>query len=486
MAPGSAPGTPPVDTHGYHYRLRTKRTGRPAWIRAVQWLVFALWLVFSYWLLLGAGRTYATAAMRVYHGVFAFETALRSVILPNWGLITLAVGALIGWLQVLWVRYGESVDWADERWRWTGRRGPALVEKAAFTPGGAWCRGGGRWTYVPAGLVDAKGRSWCAAACREKAVRLHPLRAASPVLLFLVALGAGAYLLQRPVMDYKAAMRAVRRDVFRSRPRALSALLARHPEFRPFALYLSTLPACTNADCMKAQIAARLEMASIGPDYRADAATLINLLVLNGQSAMAVKLLGTGHIRSFGIAVRTGDLALARKILDTHPRTFAAKNPEADALFLLQEHRYEAAYRVLSAGTEDHKHNTVTALAVTAYLSGHCREAAAYNRWLLDPDPSAGVHLYGDAPPTGLGALQRVARDIKWKSSYALGLALKGDLAGSAREWRGVEQAAGQAGIPGLLDRDRILMRLVNPAAVGGPPSRGAAPRSRGVPGVVY
>ncbi len=484
MAPGSAPGTPPVDTHGYHYRSRTKRAGRPAWIRAVQWLVFALWLVFSYWLLLGAGRSHAAAAMRVYHGVFAFETALESVVFPNWALVTLAVAALIGWLQVLWTRYGESVERVDGRWRWTGRRGPAVVEKAVLTLGGAWCRDDRRWHYVPDGLVDGQGKSWCAAACRERAVRLHPLKAASPVLLFLVVLGAGAYLLQRPVMNYKSAMRAVRRDVFRSRPRALDALLVKHPEFRPFALYLSTLPACTSAACMRAQIAARLEMASIGPDYRADGATLINLLVLNGKGAMAVKLLGTGHLRSFGIAVRTGDLALAREILDAHPSTFAAKNPEADALFLLQEQRYETAYEILSRGSVDHKHNTMTALAVTAYLSGHCREAAAYNRWLLDPDPSAGVHLYGDAPPTGLGALQRVARDLRWKASYALGLALKGDLAGSAREWREVEQMAGRAGIPGLLDRDRILMRLVNPAAVGGAPPDPAGARSRGASGV--
>ncbi len=484
MAPGSAPGTPPADTHGYHYRSRTKRAGRPAWIRAVQWLVFALWLVFSYWILLGRGRLIATATMRVYHGVFAFETALESVVLPNWALVTLAVAALLGWLQVLWVRYGESVERVDGRWRWMGRGGPAVVEMAARTLGGAWCRGSGRWTYVPAGLIDARGKSWCAEACREKAVRLHPLRAASPVLLFLVVLGAAAYLFQRPVMEYKATMRAVRRDVFRSRPRALDALIARHPEFRPFALYLSTLPACTSADCMKKQIAARLEMISIGPDYRADAATPINLLVLNGKDAMAVKLMGTGHPQSFDIAVRTGQLELAKKIQEAHPGTYAVKNPEADALFLLQEHRYDAAYDVLSRTSVDHKHNTVTTFAVTAYLSGHCREAADYNRWLLSPDPSAGVHLYGDAPPTGLGALQRVARDIKWKASYALGLALEGDLAGSARAWRNVEEVAGRSGIPGLLDRDRILMRLVNPAAVAGTAPRGAGARSRGGSGV--
>ncbi len=468
MAPGGLPGIPPADKNSFHYRSRSRRPAPPRWIGPVQWAVFALWLAFSWWLLLGPGIGYVVSAMAVLHGVFAFQTALDVVVLPNWGLVTLAVLALLSWLQVLWVRYGESVRLAEGRWLWTGRRGPASVEKAARTIGGAWCRGGGRWHYVPGGLINGGGASWCSEACRDAAVRLHPLRLASPALVFLIVLGLGAYGLQRPAAAYKSHLRAVRRGVFRSSPAALAKLLEKHPEFRPFALYLSTLPACTKADCMKAQIAARLEMASIGPDYRADGATLISLLVLNGKGSLAMKLIGPGHVRSFDIAVRQGDLGLARRILAANPHMDLERNPGMYALLLLQEGRFGAAFDVLDGLRMGLSHNTVTEYAVAAYMSGHCRTATEVNGWLLYPDRQAGVNLYGDAPPTGLGALQRVARDIKRRASYALGLAMEGDIEGSAREWRETEREARESGIPGLVDRDRVLMGLVNPSALPG------------------
>jgi len=468
MAPGGLPGIPPADKNSFHYRSRSGRRGRPRWIGPAQWVVFLLWAVFNWWLLLGPGIGAVVSAMAVFHGVYAFETALGAVVLPNWGLVTLPVLAILLWLQVLWVRYGESVHLEDCVWCWTGRRGPAGVEKAAGTLGGAWCRDDRRWYYVPGGLVNGVGESWCSVACRDAAVHLHPLRLASPALVFLIVLGLAAYGLQRPVVAYKSHLRAVRRDVFRSNPAALAILLEKHPEFRPFALYLSTLPACTKAACMKAQIAARLEMASIGPDYRADGATLIRLLILNGKGGLAMKLLGPDKPQSFDIAVREGRPGLARRILAANPRMDLGRNPAMYALLLLQEGRFVEAFDLLEGVRRPPSHNAVTEYAVAAYMSGHCRTVAEVNGWLLYPDRQAGVNLYGAAPPTGLGALQRVARDIKRRASYALGLAMEGDLKGSAREWRETEREARESGIPGLVNRDRILMGLVNPSALSG------------------
>ena len=84
-------------------------------------------------------------------------------------------------------------------------------------------------------------------------------------------------------------------------------------------------------------------------------------------------------------------------------------------------------------------------------------------RLLMAPDSLAQPRLEGDAPPTGLGALQRAARPVRNRASYAAALLLLDHVPEAGAEWREAERLAELAGIPGLLDLDRVLLRRLAP-----------------------
>jgi hypothetical protein len=446
----------------FNYFLVRPMGRRPRWIRGLQWFLFLLWLAFSYWIFAGSGFRYLHQYFAVFHGVFAGEVTLRAGILPNWGLVTLALGVLTLWLQILWARCGVEIRDTGAGWAWTGRRGPAHPGRAVLTPGGVWLSENGRWFLISKGYVDEEGRDWLLSSGATRLPVFHPLSLASPLTLLLLVLVGGAYLLQRPVREHGRIRTAVYRALEEDSP-MLQAMAVRYPEFKPWVRYLSTLVSCDKAACLKSQIADRLEMTCIGPSFGGDTGTLFGLLLLTRQGALALKVLNPTPKQAFELALRVRRPAEARAILAASPPAFREAGSRSE-LLLLEEGRYDEAWRQGKAKAPDDTLNGVKQSAVVAHMSGHREEARALALRLLAPEHLRQSRLEGDAPPGGLGALQRAVRDVKHKSSTALGHAVLGDLESAGRDWEEAEWLATAAGTPGALDRERIFMEFVAPA----------------------
>ena len=442
-----------------------KASGRsPIWIRAGQWAVFILWLLFSYWIFFGRGARLLFGYYVLYHGVFADGVALKTGVLPNWGVVTLALAALVLWLQALWHRCLVGIRSGSAGWEWAGRTGPARPERAVITPGGAWLAEKGRWFMVPKGFVDAEGRDWLLAAGVSRIPVLHWRALASPLSLVLAALLCGVYLLQEPVREHRRARVRVY-DAVEARGPALQGILFEHPDFRPWARYLSTLEACDRPPCLRSQVADRLEMRSIGPHFGGDDATLYGMLVITGRTSLVFRVMEPTPRQAFDIAVRLRRPQEARAIQTAHPEIRKRWEGE-DILLLLEEGRFGEAEEQLAGRVLDENLVNVSQRAAAAHLSGNSDEARSWATKLLEPASLTQSRLKGDAPPTGLGALQRAARDVKYRAVKALGLAVLGSEKDAAREWSEAERLARVAGVPGALDKERILLDLVAP----GPP----------------
>ena len=444
-------------------------TGRPPrWIRLGQWLALALWLAFSYWIFAGRGGRLLENAYALYHGVFADQVALRAGVLPNWGLVTLALAALAVWLQALWRRCRIEVASGPPGWAWAGRTGPSRPERAVITPGGAWLAERGRWFMVPKGFVDSEGRDWLLAAGATRIPVLHWRALVSPLSLVLLGLVAGVYLLQIPARGYRQVRLRVYRAV-ESRSPELQGILREHPDFRPWARYLSSLKACDKPPCLRSQIADRIEMRSIGPYFGGDEATLYGLLVITGRTDLVLRVLEPTPRQTFDIAVRLRRPSEARRILAAHPEILKKQNGE-DILLLLEEGRYSEAEEQMAGRPLDENLANVAQRAAVAYLSGNCEEARVWAFKLLSPASLVQTRLEGEAPSTGLGALQRAVREVKYRAVSALGLAVLGSLKDAVLEWSEAERLAEASGVPGALDRERILLDLVAPGPPWGTP----------------
>ena len=432
----------------------------PKWIRPAQWALLASWLLFAHWLVAGDGYALLYQSFYNLHGVFAEERIWGDALLPNLGLVSLPLLAMEIWLQVLWQRCRVTVEGEQGAWRWTGRRGPAGVRVFARTPGGAWMEDGTRWWYVAHGFTDGNGRNFLSAAGGRSAPWWHPARFASPLALLLLLLGAGAWTLQRPVAEGRRVRNEVYQTLWMGREAETEAIVRLHPEFRPWVRYMQSQPRCDAARCLHEQIVARLEGLNIGPVYSGDQATLIRLLILNGWSSLALRIMGPLSPESFEIHARLGNVREARLV----PRTRRAKAGAQAVLVLTLEGRLEEALALTEAGkgVEDSQ-RAVTARAVLCYLSGRCAEADKLARLLMSPQALMQPRLEGDVPSTGLGALQRAARPVMIQTSYAVGLALLGHLEGAAAAWREAQGLATKAGLPGLLDVNRVFLRRVVP-----------------------
>jgi hypothetical protein len=454
------------DTETFRYFL-TSRSGRPTqWIRLVQWVVLVAWLGFTWWIYWGRGFRLIVATYYPIHGIFTEDLVLRRVILPNWGLVTLALGTLEVWMQGVWMRCLVSIAPGEDGWVWRGRRGPGSVKTLVRTMGGAWCSGGGRWFYVPHGFVNGGGEDWLKCCGGVRAPALSARRLLSPLLALFLLLIALAYGLQAPLRENRRVRGEINWAVRSGDGQRIADLVRLHPEFRPWVRYLSTLPACDQAACLKAQIRDRLEIRSIGPEYGADGATLIRLLVLNGRAAMALKLLGPLHPEAFQIAIRRDNPRLAKEILGKNGAINPLKNGFSNSTLLLEQGRYEEAYQALMGPPTTLQERELALYGTMAYLTGHCGEAEECAFKLMSPDSLDSVRLDGGAPPMGLGSLQRAAREVRMHTSRAVGFSLLDDHRSAADEWMQAEALAQKAGIPGLLDVDRVLLRRVYP---GGP-----------------
>ena len=450
----------------YIYFLARSSDRAPQWIRAAQWALFLLWLLFSYWIFLGRGHDYLLQYFSVYHGVFADEVALKAGIFPNWGLVTLALAALVLWFQLLWVRCGVRILRGESGWEWSGRSGPARPERAVLTPGGVWQSEKGRWFLVSKGYIDAEGKDWLLAAGASRLPLFHWRAAVSPLTLALLVLVAGACFFEKPVRQHKQTRLAIIRALEDGGP-ALQAAAAKHPDFRPWVRYLSAQAACDRAACLKSQIADRLEMTCIGPNFSGDGGTLLGLLLLTGRSELALRVMHPSSRQVFDIALRLGRPREARAILAASPNVFDAAKEENE-LLLLEEGRYDDAWRQYRLRKADDSLYGMKQNTVVCHMSGHHEEARALAAQLLTPALLRQVHLEGEAPPSGLGALQRAVRDVKHRTAEALGYAVLGNFGEAGRKWAEAQRLASLAGIPGALDRECIYMGLVAPGETWG------------------
>lgn len=449
----------------------------PRWIGPAQWAVVAAWALFIHWITVGRGFEGVVAGFGLVHGLYALEAALPYAILPAVSLVTLALLALVGVLEVLYRRCAAEMEAEGEgRWRWRGRRGPARIGEAVRTPGGWWVRGDGRWRFVAAGYVDEEGRPWRPEGRR----RWGAFSLVSPPVLLLAALLWGAYALSRPYGRYWELRREAFRVYAAQEGAQEVAWLREHPEFRPWLLYLSTLRACRQAECLSEQIRDRLELMSLGPAYGADGATLYQLLLLNGRPRLALFLAGNRPERTFQVAVRLGDVARAREVFRRRPEGGFQRAPGTWILFLLEEGRAEEAYAAASRQPDVTLRRSLSLLAVASHLSGRCEESRRHAALLMTPEVLREARLVGEAPKTGLGALQRAAGEVGRRASVALGLCLLGDASQARRVFAEAEALAAEAGLRGYLDTDRVLLRLVNPATAPSkpPPLAEFAPRS--------
>ncbi|MEW5763860.1 MAG: hypothetical protein ACOYXN_04765 [Acidobacteriota bacterium] len=446
----------------FRYFLTGSRGRPPRWISAVQWTVTGIWAGFTLWLVPGPGLGLLEGAFSTIHGAYSTEAAVRYGALPAWSLTTLALGALVAVLQALWRRCEVAIlPEGESGLSWPKGRGPSSVVWAVRTEGGWWIGDGERSRFVPRGYVNAEGREWKPPPAPTRG--FWALRLASPSLAVLFVLVAGAYGLSRPYARYWHLRVEAYRTFASGNPEAEMAFTTRHPEFRPWMRYLSTLRACREAACLRRQIRDRLELLCTGPFYGADGAVVTRLLILNGRSDLALRLSGENPVQGFQIAVRLGRVAEARRIVEAHPGRNFARNAGLWALWLLETGRYEEAHALAAAERDISSRRPVALLAVTSHLTGRCVQRDGLTLLLLSPHSLKEARLDGEAPATGLGALQRAAREISHGASVALGFALLGDGGEARAAWRRAEDLAEAAGLPGYLDVDRVLLGLVDP-----------------------
>ncbi len=442
----------------------SRDSGRsPRWIGPVQWSTLGAWLLFSYWIFFGEGRLWAVRSLSVFTGVYAVETAFKTIILPNWLLVSISMAALILALQVVWMRAKVFVSSGQNGWRWSGRKGPVHPGEIVPTLGGSWCRDGRRWFFIAAGFRNQEGKDWLSVQDTRKKPGF--LSVASPALGFLLVLIAAAFFINLPVRSFRRDLKKVYAESRSQESGQLEALLRRRPELRPYALYLSTIPACARADCLRKQVEARLEMDSIGPFFGAERAILVRLLILQGRGKMAGKFLQPDGVAAFELAVRTGNHKQARAILSANPAIQLSSRRSEWSLLLLEEGRYERAYAVRKAVKRvGHTYRAIAQEVVTAYMTGRCGEAERNLRWLYAPYDQDQATLKGKAPASGLGALQRAAKTISAHASIAIAFLVDGRTREAQGEWARAEALAQKTGIPGLLDRGRVLVSLLDPA----------------------
>jgi hypothetical protein len=449
----------------FRYFLCRARISPTRWISPLQWLLLVAWLFFAHWLLFGWGRIVEVEYFSHFHGIFAEEVAFRAGIMPNFGLVTLAVFALELWLQALWKRSTCEVRAVEGGWQWLGRRGPEVVRRMAGSPGGAWCLGADRWFFVPKGYVDSAGADWLRCAAKGSSPPWHWRRLASPLLGLLVILLAGAALLERPVIEHRKNLKRIYRAVESGNSAEISALLKDHPEFRPWVLYLSVLPACDQAACLQSQIADRLEMLSIGPGYAGDGTTLVRLLIVNGRAPLALRLMDGKGPLALDIAVRLGRVHEAERLLAEGLGGKKDDMKTTKALLRLQEGRYEQALGDLQRPEEGIPPQRMLAIrAVAEYLAGRCDQARRDAYLLMVPESLPQADHPDGNPPTGLATLIEASQEIRGHASRALGQLLLGDEGAARFEWVSAEQKARRAGLMGTLDDDRILLGLLDPS----------------------
>ena len=478
MGESSGAGAP------FRYFLARDGGRPPRWIGPIQWTVLTAWLVFSWWLLLGGGRARISAAAYPINGIFADEVGLLSLALPMWGLVTLASAAFVLWSQAVWRRCRTTVAAEAGLWRWTGRKGPAAVEELAPTPGGAWCREGRRWHYVARGFVDDEGNDWLGGTGSPASQLLCARRLMSPLAVLLAIILVGAFLLEKPLRDYRRATKEVTDAAWGNDARRAESLVRAHPPFRPWLRYVSSIKACDQGECLRAQMADRLEMLSIGPEYGADSTSLHQLLVLAGRSALALKIFGPTGRAALDVAVRLDQPARARAILAANDKIRLDQGSAIYWTLLLEEGKIDEAYGLASKEGDPRNARALSLRAALAQLTGRCAEAERLARLLMAPDALDQARLEGEAPSTGLGALQRAARSIHVHSSYALGLAILAGPEEARKEWLKARALADAAGIPGALDMERVVLSRLMPGeawlALGSPrASAGAAMPSR-------
>ncbi len=448
----------------FSYFLARRGPRPPFWISPIQWVLVAAYFAAAYWITFGRGMVLLSATLQTYHGIFADEVVWRVGIFPNLALSALAVLSLLLWLQIVWDRCRVGVAAKGDGWEWTGREGPKQPRLVARTPGGAWVLGEGRWWYIPRGLVNGAGQDWISASGAPSVSLLNWRRFASPLAGCLVLLLASAWAVQTPIRHDQNLRVEIARDFRQGHTADAEALARRHPEFRPWLRYMQTLPGCSEARCLHEQIVARLEGVCIGPFFGGDGAILLRLLALNGWHELALKLMGANTPAARETLIRL-DLpdkvrALPRSARD--PNDLAKGGMEAT--LLLEEGRFEEAYlRVPVEPDGGITQRGAILRGVLASLTGRCREAKKMARLLMAPDSLAQPRLEGDAPPTGLGALQRAARPVRNRASYAAALLLLDHVPEAGAKWREAERLAELAGIPGLLDLDRVLLRRLAP-----------------------
>lgn len=459
----------------FTYFLARRGPRPPFWIRPVQWALLGAWFLFFHWICLGEGRRSITYSFYNFHGVFTDEVIWNSAILPNLGLVGVALLALQIWLQVLWQRCRVAVEGAPGGWRWSGRRGPKAPERVARTPGGAWLLSEGRWWYVAHGFVE-EGREDFVVATGAPSVPLwHWARFASPLAVLLVVLALCAWMLQRPLARDRDLRSAAIRAARRGGEAEAEALARQNPQLRPWIRYAESQRGCVSAACLHRQIVTRLEGLSIGPTFANEETTLRRLLIINGWSQLAWRLFGSDNKAAVEVLIRLDRPLEARRILDRIQRGLAKDPGDEDVLLLLEEGRLEEAYDATTRFQEPLGQRATAIKAVLAHMTGRCPKARLLAQSLLSPQSLAQVHLDGEAPPTGLGGLLRAARDIRTHASYAAGLVLLDQVSSAAVEWNEAERLSEDAGMPGLLDVDRVLLRRVagiGPWSASPPPHR--------------
>lgn len=483
-----------MDQQGSHFnyflsRPSSKGCRPPGWIRPAQWALLAAWFSFAHWITAGEGLQLLAASFYNFHGIFTDEIVWGQAVLPNLGLVSLAVLGLLAWLQVVWRRCRVTVDGRNGAWRWVGRLGgPQAPDLVARTPGGAWVRSGGRWSYVAHGFVDEAGRDWLVRCGAPAAPWYHPARAASPLAGMLVVLLGCAWAFQIPVERNRRLRSEAARAVWEGKEGKAEALAIRHPEIRPWIRYMESQEGCDSAPCFKKQLVARLEGLSIGPVFGDEAKTLVQLLILNGWSGLALKLTSPNQPEAFQILVRQDRPAAARRLPQGARGGRLTRRESMDAAFLLEEGRFEAAYGTLArdADGQPQLQRAVALRAALAYLTGRCSEARRLAALLLAPYAFNQSNLYGEAPSHGLGALQRAARDARVHASFALGLALLDYLPQAWEQWRTAENLTDAAGLPGLLDMDRVLLRRVAPLGPWAAPPPPHGRFAKAVPSGLY
>jgi hypothetical protein len=283
-------------------------------------------------------------------------------------------------------------------------------------------------------------------------------------------------MLHRPLAQDRRIRSAAVRATWRGSEVEVETQVRLHPEIRPWVRYEESQRGCDTASCLHRQIVARLEGLCIGPTFSNEETSVRRLLILNGWSRLALKLFGSDTAAAVEVWVRLDRPLEARLILDRVRRGRFTGPMNEQTLLLIEEGRLEEAYAATARFQVPLSQRAMVMKAILAHMTGRCPEAERLARSLLSPHTLAQVRLDGEAPPTGLGGLLRAAREVRTHASYAAGLALLDQAASAGAAWNEAERLAERAGLPGLLDVDRVLLRRV---AREGPWSASPLPHRR-------